>query len=123
MKIEFDTEKMGENMNKIMQTDLIPKWLKDYFAFRLMIFPLIVKLLYFVGTIFWIYRGICCFQERGGTLFGIMYTFVFPILQHVVLEFFMIFWSMYEEQRTIAAELRAIREELKAKKAENEISE
>lgn len=123
MKIEFDTEKMGENMNKVMQTDLIPKWLKDYFAFRLMIFPLIVKLLYFAGTIFLIYRGIGFFQQRGGTLFGIMFTFVFPILQHVVLEFFMIFWSMYEEQRNIAAELRAIREELKAKKAENEISE
>ena len=79
---------------------LNPQWFKDFFAFKLNIFPVIVRFIYILSVILCIYGGIIT-CARGQAVLGIGMILLYPILIHLVLEFILLLFTMVDILREI----------------------
>ena len=81
--------------------------MKDFFKFKKMIAPIIIPILFLIGTVFCVITGIVFiimgtvgeFRPNGGetVLLGLAYIFIGPIIMRVYCEFLIILFSVNDK--------------------------
>ena len=114
MKIEIDDEKI----KNVLKMEIVPQWMKDFFAFRVTLFTIIAKFIFFLIVLAEIIAGLVLIFNEGpkiNILRGLFSIFIAPIVTHIIFEFFLLLWEMLDTQHAINRELKAIRAELEKK--------
>ncbi len=112
--MQIDTNEVKKQIKEKMQLEIVPKWMKNFFSFRTMLFPLIIKIIFLISTIIAVISGVNMLFN-GKVIPGLGLIFLYPIATHLLVEFIMLFFSMLDVQKSIDDELKAIRAELAAK--------
>ena len=98
------------------------KFLKDFFAFKINIFPIIVKILFALVTIGLFIGGmklsLNAAQDKNTNLIllGLGIAFLGPILLHIAIEWMLLLYSILDMLREIRNNIFEIRDALKTDK-------
>ena len=98
------------------------KLMKDFFAFKVNVFPIIVKIIFALGTVgcflgglFTVFNGIEG-KQGGIVLLGIVISLLGPIILHIGFELILLFFSMLDMLREIRNNIFEIRDKISADK-------
>ena len=79
---------------------LDPQWFRDFFAFKLNVFPAIVRFIYILCVLFFIICGIQ--YMTAGRVWGGIFVIIFgPLVSHIVIEFFLLLFVIVDLLREI----------------------